>query len=395
LNICMVYWFYPPIVGGVEVYLETLGRYLARKGIRIELLTGPVKGARKTQSFGKLTVRRIPSLNSHGKENPQKRGSELMKYIQELIQERDISIVSVQNFHNDVYPAHTFAVNSACINTETPLVNTLHNPCKTRLDRALLANLMWSKLIGVTKNMTEHIYQAGVPIEKICCVYNGISLKRFRPGKSGWLHNKFHIKERDHVIICPTRIISTDKGEPLFERKGLITLLKAVSVASQTKRNIKLIITGAPPNPLFVQEYRDAIKKLRDTARLYGIGNKLVITEGIKSRHMPALYNDSDMMVLAAKNEPFGLAYIEAMACELPVIGASTGGVPEIIQNDVNGYLTPTDDHVELAKRIIWLLKDRKRMERFGKAGRRIAIQKFSLKRMAEETMKVYESVIK
>ena len=130
-------------------------------------------------------------------------------------------------------------------------------------------------------------------------------------------------------------------------------------------------------------------------AKLYGIGNKLIITEGIRTKDMPALYNGSDLMVLASREEPFGLAYIEAMACELPVIGASGGGVPEIIQNEVNGYMTPADDHVELAKRILWVLKNKEKMERFGVNGRKLVLQKFSLKRMAEETIKVYESVVK
>ncbi len=392
----MVYWFYPPVIGGTGIYLENLSKYLAKKGTRIELLTGPVKGARKIQRFGRLTIRRTPSLSIHGKEDPQKRGYELLEYLQDIIQEKDISVVSAQNFHIGICPAHTLTVNSACLNTATPLINTMHNYCESRLDKTMLANMMWSKVIGTTRNMTEHAYEAGVPIEKINCIYNGISIKRFRPGKSdSWLRNKYHIKERDFVIVCPTKLISLDTGEPLFERKGLITLLKAVSIVNQAKKNIKLVITGASPNPLFMHEYRDAVKKLKDMARLYGIGNKFIITEGVKSKYIPALYNGSDLMVLASKDEPFGLAYIEAMASGLPVIGASSGGVPEIIQNDVNGYLTPADDHVELAKRILWLLNDKKKMERFGENGRKVAVQRFSLRRMAEETMKVYESVVK
>jgi glycosyltransferase involved in cell wall biosynthesis len=100
-------------------------------------------------------------------------------------------------------------------------------------------------------------------------------------------------------------------------------------------------------------------------------------------------------MVMASKDEPFGLAYIEAMACELPVIGLSSGGVPEIIQNDINGFLAPPDNHVELAKRINWIINDRKRGSKFGIEGRKMVRQKFSLNRMTEETMKVYESVVK
>lgn len=392
----MVYWFYPPVIGGAGVYLENLSKYLAKKGIRIELLTGPVKGTRRIQKFGRLTVRRVPFLGVHGKEDPHKRGYELFRYLQDLIRDKDISLVSAQNLHMGVYPAHTLAVNSACLNTETPLINTLHNYCEDKIDKVMLSNLMWNKIIGTTRNMSEHAYETGVPIEKINCVYNGISIKKFRPGRNGsWLRNNFNIKENDIVILCPTKLISLDAGEPLFERKGLTNLLKAFSIVHQRKKNIKLVINGAPPHPSFANEYKDTVKKLKDMARLYGIGNKLIIINGVKSKLLPALYNGSDLMVLAAKDEPFGLVYTEAMACGLPVIGTGNGGVPEIIQNDVNGYLTHPDDHVELAKRIQWLLKDRKKMIRFGENGRRIAVQRFSIRKMSEETMKVYESVIK
>ena len=395
MNICMVYWFYPPVIGGTGVYLETLSKYLAKRGIKIELLSGPVKGAKKIQRFGRLTVRRLPCLGINGREGPQKKGHELLEYLQNIIEERDISLVSAQNFHKDIYPAHTLSVISACLIKGVPVVNTLHNYCESRLDKTMLQNLMWNKVIGTTRNMAEHAYGTNIPIDKIACVYNGISIKKFKPGKNeSWLRDRYNIKERDVVILCPTKIISLDKGESLFERKGLITLLKAISVVRQSYRNIKLIITGAPPNPSFIKEYKEAIKRLKDMAKLYGIGNKLIIIEGVKSKDMTAVYNSSDLMVLASKNEPFGLVYIEAMPCELPVIGTSGGGVPEIIQNDKNGYLTPPDDHVELAKRIVWILKDKKRMEMFGKEGRKIVLQKFSLKKMADETLKAYESVI-
>jgi glycosyltransferase involved in cell wall biosynthesis len=392
----MVYWFYPPVIGGVEIYLENLSRYLAKRGTKIELLTGPVKGAKKIQRLGGLTVRRIPGLGINGKEDLQKKGYDLMKILQDIIQERDIDIVSSHNFHLDVCPSHTLAVNAACLNTGTPLVNTLHNYCESKLDRSILCNLMWSRVIGTTRNMAEHAYEAGVSIEKISCVYNGINIKRYRPGiNESWLRNRYNIKEKDFVIVCPTRLIYNSTGSPAFERKGLVTLLKALSIVIQSKKNIKLLVTGAPPNPLFLHEYRAIIKRLKDMARIYGIGNKLIIMEGVKSKFMPALYNGSDLMVLVSRDEPFGLAYVEAMACEVPVIGAGSGGVPEIIQNGVNGYLVPNDDHVELSKRILWIIEDRKKKESFGKNGRKIAIKNFSLRKMTEETMKVYESVVK
>ena len=59
---------------------------------------------------------------------------------------------------------------------------------------------------------------------------------------------------------------------------------------------------------------------------------------------MPSVYKGADMFVLPAEmNETFGQVFIEAMSCGIPVIGAQTGGIPEIISDSYNGFLVPPD----------------------------------------------------
>ena len=300
------------------------------------------------------------------------------------------------NFHLGYCPAHTLALNTVCLLNDVPLVLTLHTYCETEFDKMMLRELMWKKVISITKNMAEHAYACGLPIEKLATIYNGISIKKFRSDlKKDWLRNKAKIPRRATVIVCPTRIIKSSTGEPLFERKGLIVLLKALSIVSQIKKNIKLVIVAAKAHPSKKKHQDDALKKLKEFAKVYGVERNLVVIDGIKPKNMPLVYNDADMMVLPAQNEPFGLVYIEAMACGTPVVGCSSGGVPEIIQNGVNGYLTTQDDSVELGKRIIWLLKKKKKIKEFGENGRELIREKFSLNQLTKEIVKVYYEVTK
>jgi L-malate glycosyltransferase len=75
----------------------------------------------------------------------------------------------------------------------------------------------------------------------------------------------------------------------------------------------------------------------------------------------------ADLFLLPSAQESFGLAALEAMACEVPVIASNVGGLPEIIENDVTGYVFPPDQIAAMADQAIALLKDPERRMKFGR----------------------------
>lgn len=87
----------------------------------------------------------------------------------------------------------------------------------------------------------------------------------------------------------------------------------------------------------------------------------------------------ADLFLLASTTESFGLAALEALACEVPVVGTDIGGVPEVVEHGVCGWLVPPHDPDALADAAIQLLRDEPQRRAFGEAGRRHAVAHFGI----------------
>jgi glycosyltransferase involved in cell wall biosynthesis len=94
------------------------------------------------------------------------------------------------------------------------------------------------------------------------------------------------------------------------------------------------------------------------------------------------------VFLLPSALESFGLAALEAMACELPVVASRVGGLPEVVEDGVTGFLHEPDDVAGMAETAIALLRDPARRCTVGKAARQRVIERFS----AEKVVPLYEA---
>ena len=101
----------------------------------------------------------------------------------------------------------------------------------------------------------------------------------------------------------------------------------------------------------------------------------------------------ADLFVLPSEQESFGLAALEAMACEVPVISSNAGGIPEININGQTGYLSAVGDIEDMAKNAIYILEDEKRLKQFKKAAFSQA-KKFDIQNILPLYETYYERVI-
>jgi len=113
-----------------------------------------------------------------------------------------------------------------------------------------------------------------------------------------------------------------------------------------------------------------------------------------KHQSVDELLACADLFLLPSKNESFGLAALEALACGVPVIGSDTGGLPEVVKHAETGYLFPLGDVGQMAEAGLSLLKDPDRWSRFSEAARADSIGRFSFERVVPLYEDLYRDVL-
>ncbi len=102
----------------------------------------------------------------------------------------------------------------------------------------------------------------------------------------------------------------------------------------------------------------------------------------------------ADLFFLPSETESFGLAALEALSCEVPVIATSVGGLPEVVVHGENGFLHPIGDVAGMAASALELLTDEPKRKAFGAAGRRRAVEVFSQEAIVARYRAIYERVV-
>lgn len=102
----------------------------------------------------------------------------------------------------------------------------------------------------------------------------------------------------------------------------------------------------------------------------------------------------ADLFLLPSETESFGLAALEALACEVPVVASSAGGLPEVVVDGETGFLLPVGDVEGMSRAALRLLRDQELRRRFGTAGRRDAQERFGREAAVEGYRKVYKRAL-
>ena len=101
----------------------------------------------------------------------------------------------------------------------------------------------------------------------------------------------------------------------------------------------------------------------------------------------------SDLFILPSENESFGLAALEAMASGVPVIATNAGGVPEVVEHGVSGFLSNVGDVSDMANNAMKILSDDKTLKKFREASLESS-RRFELEKIIPHYIKLYEEVI-
>lgn len=265
--------------------------------------------------------------------------------------------------------------------TGIPNICTMHSD--SRLDYASSAkeravwyadnvfNGMADAFIGVSNDMSENLAKRGIPREKIFTVHNGIDLSCVKsdadPNKT---KEKFGIPKNIRLIGTVGRLV---------EVKGHSDMVAA----------LPRILDKIPDAGMLIVGDGRCLEPLREQAEKLKVNDRVFLPGRIKDPF--DLMKACDIGCFPSIAEAIGLALLEFMALEVPVVATRVGGIPEVLTKPEYGVLAPPSNPKELSGAIISLMGDRKQMEHVGKQGRERVEQEFTTGKMIEKTQEVWE----
>lgn len=387
IRIAHLHWAFPPIIGGVETHLVMLLPELVRRGHEVFLLTGSAEGAKSEERFKKVKVFREPIMNLNWLA---KRGlvgieDEVRKVISNFLDKARPHIVHAHNIHY-FSKAHAIILEEEVKEKrKIPLVLTAHNSWDDVLFLELTKKICWDHIIAVSFYIKKELMGVGVTSEKITTIHHGVDIKRFRPGRKKDYSGKLaHLKDK-RVIFHPAR---------LGLAKGCDISVKAMRLVVDKFPEAVLVLAGS--KNIIDWEFTQQ----KDIAFIVNLINHLGLKENVfidmfTLDEMIRLYTIAEICLYPSTvGEPFGLTMLESLASARPMIVTNSGGMPEIIQDGINGYIVPVRDYESLASRIILLMDNEPLRLRIGSTGRKLAELRFTKEVMTENNLMIYKKVL-
>ncbi|MBW2609808.1 MAG: glycosyltransferase family 4 protein [Deltaproteobacteria bacterium] len=240
-----------------------------------------------------------------------------------------------------------------------------------------LASRWCDKTIFISQPLIDWALKERVVDEdKIIKIYSGIELDQFRPvadAEKKRIRRSWNIGEEESVIGVVSK---------LWEGKGHAVLIEAFREFKKEIKDARLVIVG---EGYIYDDLTNLVERL-------GLSDSVLFT-GFQT-DVSGIIATFDVAVLPSFFEGMGRVLLEAMAMEKPVVASRVGGIPDLVEDGVNGFLTGPGDTRGLLNAMKKILSDKKLGKRMGKEGRKKISDQFSAEVMVKSINKVYNECL-
>jgi L-malate glycosyltransferase len=210
-----------------------------------------------------------------------------------------------------------------------------------------------------------------VPLSRIRVIRNGVAFERFSSSSADRKKLVPAVGRKDKLILTVANMHTPSKGH--------LDLIEAVRQLIPLYPDAKFVLVGDGAERLNIER----------RARESGVQEAMVFLG--QCANIPELLACSDLFVLPSRAEGLPNSLLEAMASGVAVVATAVGGVPEVIQEDVNGVLVPPQNPARLANAILRLLRDPEFAKRIGLAAREHVRTGFNFDRVVAELESAYQ----
>lgn len=361
-----------PTFGGSGVVATELGIALAKKGHEIHFVTykQPVRLEYLSDNifFHEVFVPKYPLFHYQPYELA------LSSKLVDTIRKYKIDLLHVHYAIPHAYAGYMAKQMLKEEGIHLPMVTTLHGTDITLVGNdpffkpAVTFSMNKSDAItSVSENLREDILRLFDVKKEVDVIPNFIDIEEHKKKSvNSKCHRSKMAKENERIITHISNL------------RPVKRLVDVIEVFDRIQKELpaKLIIVGEGPDKLKA-EALCAMKGIED--RVIFLGNSLEINE---------ILDFSDLFILPSDTESFGLAALEAMASGVPVISSNAGGLPEVNEDGVSGFLSPVGAVEEMAENALKILREDEVLNRFKQNAIHVA-EKFSI----EKVVPLYENL--
>lgn len=379
---------FPPQIDGVANVAYRSARELSKLGHDVNVLTLSNKFRRKHNDesifagddFNLIRVPSVPAFTYSGNRFALPMG---------------ISYNILRKNKPDIIHTHTpFSMGWSSILVakilKIPIIGTHHTFFNhylkyIKMDNPVGEKISWKYTVGYynfcdmvlspSKSLANELQHFGLK-KPIKILSNPIDTNLFKPVSSTALKKKL----KKSYGICGASLIYMGR---LSYEKSVAEVVKAANIVIKKNPSTKLVIVGDGPER----------KNLEELVKNLGIENSVIFTGFLHDKKLVEILEVCDIFLTASKTENMPLSVLEAMACGLPIIAANALGIPEIVKDKVNGFLTTPDDSKDMAKKSLKLLSDENLLNKFSTASREMSLV-YSQENVAKSLEKTYKELI-
>lgn len=402
--------FYPSI-GGRESHIHNISKELVKNGNIVKIIN-PVINLENTsvEILDGIEVHRIKIGDSKSEEiylNYKNKSNGLMGYISGYLR---------KSFYNKFYRVITeFIENDIKYNNykkENIIIHQHDFISGYKLSKELsktyriiftnhtgeflfLKKLPFNKII--IKKLTKHFNYIMSPSEELnkfqgirdertfSYIPNGVNLDDFYVATDEEIRKNrlnFGINENKCIILCPRRWAPT---------KGIIYLIKAINILKKRdiSEKIEFVFIGND-----YEDYPEYKSEIFNFIKENNLADYIKLLGNIEYDNMNKITQASDIIVIPSLMEAVSLSMLESMSCGKIVIGSNTGGIPEVIKDNNNGFLFKRGDESYLAERLYYIIKEYDNLDYIRRNARKVVEESYSWEIVTSKIEKIYNEAL-
>ena len=258
-------------------------------------------------------------------------------------------------------------------------VNYLENESDFRIENELDLIKKSDAIVVPTQQEKENLILNYKSENNIYIVSPGVDLEKFKS------KNKFESREKLGLSQTTKILLSVGRLEPIKGYDVLINALSFLNISDDF--DVRLLIIGGD------SKSQNELERLNSLKLKHGLSNQVNFLGAIDHDELPIYLSAADVFVMPSAYETFGIAALEASACNLPVIAPQVGGLKSVVKHGQTGFLSVNKSPESLMHYLEILLKNKPLRELFG-VNSRLHAMNYSWGKSSEDLISVFEDVL-